>query len=94
MGARTCKAGHGFASYLEACPFCEGKSAEKSVTPSRQRDTVTVTPDSASPVTPLQDVTVSRQNVTLQHCPTCTCGERKVYTDNAARQRAYRGRRG
>ena len=37
-GGKVCKVGHAYASYLDACPYCETKSA---VTPSQNGDTVT-----------------------------------------------------
>lgn len=29
----------------------------------------------------------------LRHCPTCTCGEKRVHATNADRQKAYRERK-
>jgi len=40
MSGKVCKAGHAYASYLDACPYC-GTKAKGSVTPSHNGDTVT-----------------------------------------------------
>jgi hypothetical protein len=43
---------------------------------------------------PLPNVTPeSAEQVKMRpHCPTCTCGNKKVYQSNAERQKAYRER--
>lgn len=57
----------------------------KTVTVSPRTKTIPDSPVVLEPVTPSQDVTP-------QHCPTCTCGERKIHASNAERQRAHRER--
>jgi len=45
-------------------------------------------------VTPAASDTVTEGGLLIhRHCPTCSCGGKKVYASHAERQRAYRNRR-
>jgi len=48
-------------------------------------------PSFVAPKTPLP---VMPSRVTVKHCPTCTCEEKRVYKTSAERQAAYRERKG
>ena len=43
---------------------------------------------------PAKGKAVQPRPVTVSHCPTCSCGAKRVYKSAAARQRAYRQRKG
>jgi hypothetical protein len=71
------------------CPLCKEKHYGvdhifKDDSP-KKRDTVT-----ESVTKPATGVT---KRDTVTHCPTCTCGAKKVHQSNAERQRAYRARK-
>lgn len=75
------------------CYRCEGRHYSTQpcpVTPSRPQPIAVNPRPSAEAAKPRGTVT---ESVTPQHCPTCTCGQKKVHKTNADRQAAYRERR-
>ena len=50
-------------------------------------------PSGKPPKAPVTPSRVTESRVTVKHCPTCTCEEKRVYKTRAERQAAYRERK-